>query len=191
MTSTQNSGPLPTHVVTWHPDNYDGQDGIGAGQWLYSTKDTGPGDRQIVWSGIRGAGLVAVVDFQREVRPRSAQPAAGARRLYEGWARVTPLDRPLSVDEVKSHPVISRAFEHSIQGPQRLDPDIAAAIEDRLGGFPPAPSFNSHPPTGANSAAIGGRPDFRRRSSARRSSPTAEGSPASSDSTARSSDRRS
>ena len=87
--SVRRSGgrPLPTQAVMWNQANYWRDSGRGAsdGQWLYCLKFTEPGDRQIVWTGKHGDGLVAVVDFNGAVRLRSGG------RLYEGWGRVTGL----------------------------------------------------------------------------------------------------
>lgn len=72
--------PLPTQVATWLPRNFAGagEPEIEAGEWLRCLNDTGPDERLLVWEGVAGRGLVAVVDF-------ATQRRAPAARIYEGW----------------------------------------------------------------------------------------------------------
>jgi hypothetical protein len=139
-------GPLPVQVSTWLPQRsgYGATEerdlSAGEGEWLYCLKHTQPGDRQAVWSGVHGRGIIAVVDFSGDVRPRTA----GNRRLYEGWGRVTPLGTPIDVDTARHHPVLSRAFGRPIQGVQALGPDVGAAIGEVAGGLPPKATFDEH-----------------------------------------------
>src|ERR1700683_1756880 len=122
------AGPLPVQVCTWleresdfDPDPRDR--GASGGQWLYCSKSTAPGDRQAIWSGVGGNGIVAVVDFSGEVRPRSD----GAKG-YEGWGRVTNLRRQVSVDRAQSDPVLARRFSKPIQSVYALTPEEGQAI---------------------------------------------------------------
>jgi hypothetical protein len=140
------SGPLPVQVCTWlfERSGYDGtRQGVSDGQWLYCLKSTRRGDRQAVWSGIDGRGIIAVVDFSGDVRLRT-NPAQS--RLYEGWGRITALPKPVSVLTAQRHGVLKRCFGRSVQGVQRLDPEVARAIRDCVGGLPPAAGFRDHGP---------------------------------------------
>jgi hypothetical protein len=97
-------GPLPVQVCTWNPResgwDYVGEDEPSDPEWLYCLKDTRSGDRQVIWSGRDGSGIMSVVDFSGDVRRSTG------RRGYEGWGRVTDLARPISVDETLSHPLL-------------------------------------------------------------------------------------
>jgi hypothetical protein len=137
--------PLPVQVCTWHPResgfDWEGATEPSVGDWLYCLKDTAPGDRQIVWSGVEGSGIMSVVDFSGHVRERAGKPGR-----YEGWGRITDLRRPLSVQQVLADPVLRRRFGAPIQSVYSLEPRIARAIEELAGGLPPAPSFDGSPP---------------------------------------------
>lgn len=118
------------------------------GQWLYCLKGTRSGDRQIVWSGVNGRGLIAVVDFSGAVRPRRA---AGK---YEGWGRITPLAEPVSVDTLRDHPVLAKLFAQSIQSVQSIDEATAESIRICIGEFPPAADFADHPVNWSESGGL-------------------------------------
>jgi hypothetical protein len=137
----QQNASMPTQICTWLEKNsgYDGSDleEPGESQWLYCLKDTWPGERQIVWSGVHGRGIIAVVDFSGEVRPRRKNP-----RLYEGWAQATPLPEPVSVEAVLAHRTLASYFSRPVQGVQSLDANVAAAIEQTAGGLPAAVAFD-------------------------------------------------
>ncbi len=134
--------PLPTQVATWRSDV--DRTPIVAGtprweeEWLYCLRETRLGDRQVIWEGTAGSGLVGVVDFNGEVRPR------GSNR-YEGWGAFTPLERPISVSVCETHPVLSRRFAEpgrkALIGPIALENDLGVAIADLAEGLPPAPAF--------------------------------------------------
>jgi hypothetical protein len=116
---------------------------IGArrgGEWLFCLKETAPGERQAVWSGIEGDGVFAVVDFNGDVRPRHR-----GRRIwrgkYEGWGRITQLPRPITVETLQRHRVLARLFARSIQGVWDLEPEEGRAIAQLAGGLPPAATF--------------------------------------------------
>jgi hypothetical protein len=148
------SAPLPTQICPWLSDRsgYDGTTtGVSDGQWLYCLKGTRPGDRQIVWSGVNGRGLIAVVDFSGAVRPRSA---AGR---YEGWGRITPLAEPVSVEIVRNHPVLAELFAKSIQSVRSIDDDAAEAIGGCIGEMPPAAGFHEHPVNWSEPSGAWGR----------------------------------
>lgn len=138
--SALTGGPLPVQVCTWLPERSGYEGGIhevDAGEWLYCLKGTEPGDRQVVWSGVHGKGIIAVVDFSGEVRRRSS-----SGRLYEGWGLVSPLPRPVSVARVQSNHLLARFFAQPIQGVKTIDEDVARAIAEVAGGLPKAPSFD-------------------------------------------------
>lgn len=136
--------PLPTQIHTWHPQNYGAApDDELDGEWLYCKRLTQAGERMLVWSGRTGAGIVAVVDFEGSVRPRTH----GAKGNYEGWGTVTPLPRPLSAAEALAAPVVGEFFAgRSIQRPQALPGPVAAAVAELVGGFPSVASFEDDPP---------------------------------------------
>jgi hypothetical protein len=138
---------LPNQVCTWlfsrsgwTPDP-DESGASEPAEWLYCLKSTEPGDRQFVWSGVDGDGIVAVVDFQGAVRLRR-----GETRLYEGWGRITSLPRPISVTTAQSDRALKRLFGKSIQGVWSVPADVAQAVSDRAGGLPPVASFEAFPP---------------------------------------------
>lgn len=141
-------GPLPGQVCTWLPTRSGfgaaepkAPEGASGGEWLYCLKFTEPGDRQVVWSGVDGLGIVAVVDFCGAVRPRSSNPSR-----YEGWGRLTYLPRAVSVQTAQEHLVLQRCFDRSIQSVQAIDSEVARAISQCAGGMPPAADFEGHEP---------------------------------------------
>lgn len=141
---TTENGPNPTQICTWLPKRsgwaanppVDSKD-ASAGEWLYCLKATEPGDRQAVWSGVHGNGIIGVVDFNGEVRPRSS-----SGRLYEGWGRITALPQPVSVERAQRHPALARCFSTSIQSVQAIDEEIGQAIAECSGGLPVAATFD-------------------------------------------------
>jgi len=142
-------GPLPGQVCTWLPvrSGFDvpeadrAEGGAADGEWLYCLKFTEPGDRQVIWSGVDGSGIIAVVDFNGAVRRRESNS-----RLYEGWGRLTNLPRAVSVETAQEHPVLRRCFGRSVQGVQRLDHEVAVAIRECVGGMPPTARFEDWEP---------------------------------------------
>jgi len=149
MDTTGVDGPLPVQVCTWlHVrSGFDVSDeealesGASDGEWLYCLRATEPGDRQVIWSGVNGRGIIAVVDFSGAVRRRESNP-----RLYESWGRLSNVPRAISVETAQRHPVLKRRFGRSIQGVERLDASEALAIRDCAGGLPPAVSFEDCEP---------------------------------------------
>ena len=150
-------------ICTWLPENsgFEGgeevpDDRSSRGEWLYCLRDTQPGDRQLVWSGVKGRGIIAVVDFSGEVRPRHEREGR-----YEGWGAVTSLRDPIAVSTVQSHPVLKPRFTgnglRALLGPVRLTADLASAIDDLAGGVP-----EPTPPGPVDWQALGG--DWGRRS---------------------------
>lgn len=145
------NGPLPVQVCTWLSEQSGYQPskpaapGASDGEWLFCLKHTKPGDRQVVWSGVGGSGIIAVVDFSGEVRPRAPRPGTGRasnRQLSEGWGRLTELRRPVSVALAQSHPVLQRRFGRSIQSVWSIEAEVAQAISVCAGGLPPAADFH-------------------------------------------------
>ena len=117
-------GPIPTQIELWQPgDLVDEADEHG--QWLTCLRDTGPNDRLVVWEGAHGRGLVAVVDFAEQRR-------STAPRVYEGWARVQPLDPIIRCDAIAREPCLASKLlgkNHGMQGsPKRLTAEQGSAI---------------------------------------------------------------
>ena len=140
------SGPLPVQVCTWLPSQSEyiaalKERGPSLGQWLYCLRDTEPGNRQTIWSGVDGGGFVAVVDFSGEVRPRHDCDGRIKRGLYEGWGRFTRLGRPVDVAIARSHPVLKQRFARSIQNVQKLTDKESLAIKECAGSLPRSASF--------------------------------------------------
>jgi len=144
---------LPTQVCTWLPreSNYaanpprDSQPS-DVGQWLYCLKATERGDRQIVWSGVHGDGLFAVVDFTGEVRARVPNEDGKVRRGYEGWGRITALRRFLTVEQAQRDRVLRPLFMKSIQGVWSLTDREARTIDELTGGLPAAANLDGCEP---------------------------------------------
>ena len=143
-TETAGASSLPTQVCTWTPResgfDWTGQERASQPEWLYCLKGTVAGSRQIIWSGVEGSGLLAVVDFSGDVRER-----AGKRGLYEGWGRLTELRRAIPVDMILAHPTLARRFAKPIQSVYRLDRDCAEAIDELAVGLPPVAGFDEYP----------------------------------------------
>jgi hypothetical protein len=139
-------GPPPGQVCTWLADRsgyeYDAEFAgePSDGQWLYCLKDTDLGDRQIVWHGSGGQGIIAVVDFNGHVRRRVDADGVPMGK-YEGWGRITMLRRPIAVERVRSHPDLARRFGGRIQSVARLSGTEALAILALAEGLPAAPVF--------------------------------------------------
>src|SRR6201999_3259671 len=147
MPGSAPDGPLPQQVCTWLTERsgYEPEPGepiASEGQWLYCLKFTEPGDRQIVWQGSRGSGLVAVVDFNGEVRRRRHPEDGRPMGKYEGWGRITSLNEPISVDDVRGHHDLAGLFGGSIQSVTGLTAEEAEAIGELSGGLPSAPDFH-------------------------------------------------
>lgn len=146
MRGSAKGGPLPKQVCTWLPERsgFEPEHGeaiASDGQWLYCLKFTAPGDRQVVWQGSRGAGIVAVVDFNGEVRRRRHPEDGRPMGKYEGWGRITSLNEPISVEVVRGHPDLGALFGGSIQSVTGLTDEESEAIAELSGGLPPAPDF--------------------------------------------------
>ena len=143
-TETAGASGLPTQVCTWTPResgfDWTGEEGASEPEWLYCLKRTVAGDRQIIWSGVEGSGLLAVVDFSGDVRERAVKPG-----LYEGWGRLTEFRRAIPVEVVLAHPILARRFGKPIQSVYRLDRECAQAIDELSGGLPPEADFAEHP----------------------------------------------
>jgi hypothetical protein len=152
------SGPLPVQVCTWL-DVRSGYDGIEPeagsseerpeGEWLYCLKGTQPGDRQVIWSGVEGRGIIAVVDFDGAVRRRPDNP-----QRYHGWGYVTPLARAVPVATAQVHPVLKRYFGRSIQGVESIDAEAAEVISECADGLPPAVDLQDSQPNWADDGGV-------------------------------------
>src|SRR5450755_735406 len=124
---------LPSQVIVWNPENI-GPGGADTGEYLRCLKDTLPGDRQIVWEGRRGRGIVGVVDFGDYRR-------VVGRGVYERWGRYTPLSTLIPREHVLQDPVLGRRFgspgAKGLQGNViRLTSAEAQAVEGLSGGLP-------------------------------------------------------
>jgi hypothetical protein len=136
----QVSTPCPVQIDIWKGQDIDPADGLYNGaQWLHCLKDTQLGDRQAVWTGVDGDGIVAVVDFNGDVRPRE-----DVANKYEGWGRVTTLARPISVEEVRAHPALGPLFQASIQSVLALADEEGRAISEYSGGLPVRATFDGY-----------------------------------------------
>ena len=98
----------------------------------------------MVWSGVHGDGIIGVVDFSGEVRPRQDLKRGGNRRGYEGWSRSRWLPRPVSVGVAQWHSALRKLFAQPIQSVWSLTPEEARAISDLAGGLPPAARFEGY-----------------------------------------------
>lgn len=88
----------------WHPEHLPDDDGAEwSGQYLRCLKATVPGDRQVVWEGQHGRGLVAVVDFGDYARLAS-------KGVYERWARITLLRPVITREAIRADPVLCHRF---------------------------------------------------------------------------------
>jgi hypothetical protein len=125
-------GPVPTQIEFWRPGDLSGE-ATERGQWLTCLRETHRLDRLVVWEGVNGRGLVAVVDFAEQRR----SPAA---RVFEGWGRVHILDPVVDYETVVSEPVLANKLSgrtHGMRGsPKRLTPAQGRAIA-RLTRLPP------------------------------------------------------
>ena len=126
---------IPTQLITWHAYNF-GDDPEPRSEFLWCLKATQPGDRQIVWEGSGGRGLIAVVDFGEPTRRlRSGR--------YERWATATPLVPPISRAQLLADPMLAArltgAGASALQGgPIRLTQEQGQAILRVAGGLPRA-----------------------------------------------------
>lgn len=137
---------LPTQIATWLRERslYESTniDEPPEGEWLYCLRDTRPGDRQIVWSGVHGKGIVGVVDFGQDVREREPEDGGEKKGRYEGWGVFTPLRDPIPVEVVQAHPDLQRRFTgnglKALLGPIALSREEGLAIDQLAGGLPRA-----------------------------------------------------
>jgi hypothetical protein len=143
----QAKSALPTQVVTWLTERsgYDEADlsEPALGEWLYCLKNTRPGDRQVVWAGTHGAGIVGVVDFGA-TEPRLREDGGGKVKpgRYEAWGAYTPLAEPIPIERLQADPALAERFAGSglkaLIGPISLTEEQAVAIDRLAGGLPPA-----------------------------------------------------
>lgn len=120
--------PIPTQTATWLPRNYTGaaDPDIEEGEWLRCLRDTGPDERLVVWEGVAGRGLVAIVDY-------STQRRAPVARVYEGWGRIQRLTPPVGRDALAIDHLLAERFlggrARGLQGsPNRLSAEEGEAI---------------------------------------------------------------
>lgn len=125
------SGRLPNQIMVWHEENMsEGDDPFG--QWLSCLRSTEAGDRQFIWQGSSGRGIVALVTFSGVLRNEGA---------IEGWASYFGFESPLSWEALRSHPATAYRFGprgiKALQGSAiRLSEAESEAIVDMLGGLP-------------------------------------------------------
>lgn len=132
--------PLPSQIAVWMQAHVVlvGPD-VGEPQWLIALKGTEPGDRMAVCEA-DGRGLLLVVDFAS-----SAQFASGS---YYAWGVITPLERPLAFDQLRSgvfRPERGSDLRWLRGGPKRLHEEEARRINALAGGLPPARTANREP----------------------------------------------
>lgn len=145
MSTTDLSAVLPNQVIMWDPVHIAPEHEPGAGEWLRCLKATRPGDRQAVWEGRHGRGIVGVVDFGAHVRMER-------RGVYERWGAFTALTSPVSREQVFVNRVLAQRFggngAKALQGNAiTLTPAEAHAINLLAGGLPPtAPPTDSPGP---------------------------------------------
>jgi hypothetical protein len=123
--------PHPTQLHVWKPGRLEDAPGP-EGQWLTCLRDTRANDRLVVWEGLAGRGLVAVIDFDQQ----RSSPAA---RVFEGWGRAQLLDPMIGFASIAAQPLLAARLlgTRGLQGsPKRLTAQEGAAIA-RLTRLPP------------------------------------------------------
>ena len=98
-----------------------------------SLRGTVAGDRQVVWEGGGGRGIIAVVDF--------GDPKLHVNSRWRSWGVSTQLERRIPPVALRSDPVLAKRFSaqgmKSLQGlPKRLSQEEAAALDRLAGGLP-------------------------------------------------------
>ena len=100
---------LPTQVATWMhfnigDDESDARSEGSGGQELYALKDTQYGERQLVWEGGAGGGIVGFVDF-------TGMPAARDRSgIFWDWGAFTRFERRFSVEDLSQEELLRERF---------------------------------------------------------------------------------
>lgn len=126
-------GKVPNQIITWMHHNVGDLRGPHDPQFLYALRDTHKGDRQIVWEGGGGRGLIAVVDFD------DAHLRVNGR--WRSWGVVTPLNPPIGAAELRDDPVLATRFSgnglKALHGlPKQLPVEHGKAIEGLAHGLP-------------------------------------------------------
>jgi hypothetical protein len=136
-----------TTAIAWLPEHWSRDlAGVPNGEFLWCLRDTQPADRQVVWEGAHGRGVVAVVDWGVPNRRTSAG-------RYERWGVVTALTRPISKDAVQVDPILRSRFTRpgsaGLQGgPLRLTQEETEAIVKLAGGDWPKMCLPTDRPSG-------------------------------------------
>lgn len=135
--SIEESDALPNQIAAWHQQNIgddDPDDQSFTGQYLWCLKATTAGDRQIIWEGTSGRGIVGVVTY--------GDPQIQEGNRYARWGRFQMFTNPISRDRLLSTPATSNRFSsngiRALQGSAiRLTEKEAKAIVKLLGGLRP------------------------------------------------------
>lgn len=129
------SAAVPTQLATWMSHHVLGDDErTDDPQFLYALCATTEGDRQVIWEGGGGRGIVAVVDFSHH------QMHGGTR--WFAWGRSSMLTVPVGPEALRTVPELNERFfgrnRTSLQGGVLGLPEAeAAAIDQLAGGLPP------------------------------------------------------
>jgi hypothetical protein len=127
--------PPATQLATWMSWNLAAEsDATGDPLFLHALRATQAGDRQLIWEGGGGRGIIAVVDFSHE------QLHDGSR--WRSWGRTTVLPVPVGRAALATVPALESRFfgrgAPSLQGGLLRLPEAEAHAIDRLaGGLPP------------------------------------------------------
>lgn len=131
----EESDVLPNQIAAWHQQNIgddDPDDHEFRGQYLQCLKATAKGDRQFVWEGTSGRGIVGVVTY--------GEPLIQEGNRYARWGRCQLFPKPIPPEKLLSHPATSNRFgKNGIRalqgGPIRLAEQEAKAISKLVGGL--------------------------------------------------------
>lgn len=123
------SEDLPNQITTWDASNFGEPDGYG--QWLPCLKTTLRGDRQFIWEGSSGRGIVGIVTYSGEIRN------AGG---WKGWGVYEEFQDCLTHQHLLGNASTRNRFDNrgikALQGlPIRLREAESEAIVDLLGGL--------------------------------------------------------
>jgi hypothetical protein len=128
----QQTPPKPTQLCVWN-HRYVLREDSAQGQYLYALNATEPGDRQLIWEGASNRGFIGVVDFDD-----TAVKVGG--RFY-AWGGTTLLKPAVTKSVIERSALLNDRFlvhTNWLAGrPKRLDAEIAAAVEQLAGGWPP------------------------------------------------------
>lgn len=133
----EESNALPDQIAAWHQQNIgedDLYDQSYSGQYLWCLKSTARGDRQFIWEGTSGRGIVGVVTY--------GDPQIQEGNRYARWGRFQMFPNPISRDRLLDNSETSRRFSgngiKALQGSAiRLTEKEAKVIVKLLGGLSP------------------------------------------------------